>query len=437
MFRTLKSPLNVQVELTWECPNSCRHCYNAFRHDDEPILTMTTEQVEFVAKELVKEKIFRVVLTGGEPLTVPDLTVQAVKILRANHIGVTINSTLMDLTDELASTLRSLGVRTIMTSLISANRATHDYVTQNPGSWEKTVAGIQLAVKHGFKVNVNMVLTKWNLHELEETGNFVASLGATVFGATRACAPTPIATEFSKYLITLEELRGSLETLYRLKERWGYGVDVFEHYSWCAMGDVAKYSHLARRKCTAGITSVTIGADGDLRPCGHNPNHYGNVFEDGLAGAWAKLSDWREGVHIQKSCTKCKFVRQCTGGCPVEAENSPRGRDHHTTGPNDVVSLPKVEALSSETPKGRYSFIPEVVFRLEEFGGILGSSKGDIAFVDEVTLGIATDLRKKPNFNLRSVMSLGVSKKDASLFINRLVSKNILREEKSHGYERS
>ena len=54
-YRTLRSPLNVQIELTWECPNSCRHCYNSFRHDDEPILTMTPKQVELVADELVKK----------------------------------------------------------------------------------------------------------------------------------------------------------------------------------------------------------------------------------------------------------------------------------------------------------------------------------------------------------------------------------------------
>ena len=371
-------------------------------------------------------------MTGGEPLSVPELTIQAAKILRANHIGVTLNSTLMDLTPEIAKQLRAIGVRTIMTSLISANPTTHDYVTQNPGSWEKTVKGIKLAIEYGFRVNVNMVLTKWNLAELEETGNFVGELGAAVFGATRACAPTPIATEFSQYLISLDELRQSLDALYRLKEKWGYGVDVFEHYSWCALSDVAKYEYLARRKCTAGITSVTIGADGDLRPCGHNPNHYGNIFTDGLAGAWAKMTDWREGIHIQKSCTKCKYVKQCTGGCPVEAENSPRGRDHHSTGPNDVISLPKLPVLTKEIPVGRYTFIPEVVLRDEDFGGILGSSKGDIAFVDPVTLEIARDLKKMPYFDLGNVVSMGVSKEDATIFINQLVSKKILRKEETN-----
>lgn len=428
-YRTLRSPLNVQVELTWDCKNCCRHCYNAFRHDNEPILTMSHDEVDFVANELVTNRIFRTVLTGGEPLLVPELTIHATEILRKNHVGVTLNSTLMDLTPEIGTSLRKLGVRTIMTSLVSANPATHDFVTQNPGSWEKTVNGIKLAIQQGFKVNVNMVLTKWNFAELEETGNFVGELGAAVFGATRACAPTPIATEFSQYLINLAELRQSLETLYQLKEKWGYGVDVFEHYSWCALSDVAKYEHLARRKCTAGITSVTIGADGALRPCGHNPNHYGNVFTEGLASAWAKLTDWREGVHIQRSCTKCKYVRQCTGGCPVEAENSKNGRDHHSTGPNDVVRLPQNPVLSLERPDGIYRFIPEAVFRDEVFGGILGSSKGEIAFVDKVTLDLVRDLRSIQPFGLDSVMSMGVSENDATILINQLVSKKILRKE--------
>ena len=360
---------------------------------------------------------------------VPELVLQATRILTAQSIAVGINSTLMDLTPELAQSLKELGVRTIMTSLISSNPVTHDFVTQNPGSWQKTVDGIKLAISYGFRVNVNMVLTKWNIHELEETGNFVGKLGATTFGATRACAPTPLAIEFSKYLLSLDELRQSLNLTYRLKDKWGYKVDVFEHYPWCAMQDVEKYAHLARRKCTAGITSVSIGADGDLRPCGHSSTHYGNIFTDGLAGAWAKMTDWRKGLHIQQSCTKCKLVKQCTGGCPVEAENSPRKRDHHTTGPNDVISLPKPKTISGEKPEGEFVFIPEVVFRAENFGGIIGSSRGDVVYVDETTFSLAQELGALPHFNVETLVLLGVSLDDSSIFINHLVSKKILKKE--------
>jgi radical SAM protein with 4Fe4S-binding SPASM domain len=429
MFRTLKSPLNVQVELTWYCPNTCRHCYNAFRHEDEPVLTLSLDEIRIIAKELIDNNIFRVVLTGGEPMAFPGLLLHTVSILKDAGIGVTINTTLIGFTPEIAVSLKELGVKTILTSLISSNSETHDYVTQNPGSWQKTVDGIRLAVLCGFSVNVNMVLTKWNISEVEDTGNFVGELGASVFGATRACAPTAIATDFNKNLISIQELRDSLNTLYLLKEKWGYRVDVFEHYSWCSMQDIQKYSNLARRKCTAGITSATIGADGDLRACGHNPKHYGNVFVDGLAGAWGKMDDWRQGLHIQKSCLKCKYVGRCTGGCPVEAENSPRGRDHHTTGPGDVISVPDSFMISADIPEGVYEFLPEVIFREEGFGGIIGSSKGEIAFVDDVTLEVARDLRKMELFNLKSVMGMGVSEEDSSVFINLLVSKNLLRKE--------
>lgn len=403
MYKTLCAPVVVQIEVTEKCNDICRHCYNFFRHDGYICKTMSKNEVSTVVSELQKYQVLRGVITGGEPFIVPDIFLKLAEGMTSIGMRVTVNTNLILFSKKIGVELQKMGIKTILTSLISDIPELHDFVTQHPGSWEKTVDGIRLAKSMGFNVLVNMVLTKWNIHRVGETGDFVASLGVDTFGATRACAPGPIAKDFHKNLISLDELRESLRILYDLKEKWGYKVDVFEHYPWCALGDVKKYSNLARRICTAGITSCTIGANGEIRPCGHSSMKYGNIFSEGLAEPWLKMSDWRNQLYSGE-CNKCSFFNACTGGCPMEIQNSIEKKDHHCTSEKDVISLPvkqgEVITLDSNC---NYELNKMIVLRMEEFGGTIGIRDGNkMLFTDKELFDILMNLRNR-EFSVKQV----------------------------------
>lgn len=404
MFRTLKGPLNLQVEVTESCDNACRHCYNFFRHADYRYLTMTKQQIEKVVSELRSLEVIRGVVTGGEPLTAVDNALYLASGMRDCGMGVTLNTDLTLFDEEIGLQLKDIGIEAIMKSLIADEPHIHDFVTQRQGSWVKTVNGIKLSIKMGFRVLVNQVLTKWNIDRVQQTGDFVGSLGADKFGATRACAPTPIAKDFENNLISIDELRKSLEILYELKEKWGYNVDVFEHYPWCAMQDIEKYEYLSRRKCTAGVTSATIGTNGELRPCGHSSMTYGNVFEEGLQKAWLKMSDWRQQKY-SRQCKHCKYYRSCTGGCPVEDMNASDEKDHHRTTPRDVILTPKKKVLTPVNINAEFKFRHDVVFREENFGGIVASGTAGVVFVDKEAFNVLTSIDKHRFFTVQEIVS--------------------------------
>ncbi|MFA5652151.1 MAG: radical SAM protein [Candidatus Paceibacterota bacterium] len=403
MYKTLCGPIAVQVEVTEMCNDTCRHCYNFFRHDNYVCKTMSEGEVSIVISELQKYQVVRGVITGGEPLIVPDIFLKLAEGMASIGMRTTVNTNLILFNKAIGTELLKIGTGTIMTSLIGDTPELHDFVTQNPGSWKGTVNGIELAKSMGFRVLVNMVLTKWNIHRVREVGNLVGSLGANTFGATRACAPGPIAKDFHKNLISIEELRESLKILYELKEKWDYKVDIFEHYPWCALGDLEKYSYLARRKCTAGITSCTIGADGELRPCGHSSMRYGNVFSEGLSKPWMKMNDWRKQIY-SGSCIKCSFFNRCTGGCPTEIQNSLDKKDHHCTSEEDVISLPiNKEEIISLDPDCIYKLNEKIVLRKEEFGGTIGTRNGEkLLFVDKKFFETLLNLRDQ-KFSIRQV----------------------------------
>jgi radical SAM protein with 4Fe4S-binding SPASM domain len=428
MFRTLKSPLNIQIEVTESCDNCCRHCYNFFRHNNYDCKTMNFEQLDKIVQELALFQVPKVTITGGEPLLALEESLYLTKKLSEHGIGVNLNSNLVNFNYQTGLKFRDAGIASIVTSLVSNEPDLHDYITQNPGSWFKTVVGIKTAINLGFRVIVNMVLTKWNFHTLQQTGDFVGTLGIDKFGATRACAPSPIASDFIPNMITTNELQESIDILYRLKEKWGYKVDVLEHYPWCALQDIDKYKYLARRKCSAGITGATIGADGQLRPCGHSSMTYGNVLREGIQVPWFRMGDWRK-QEYSGECSSCDYFSMCTGGCPVEIQNSPTKKDHHCSDGKDVVFTPEKKFSLDLSFETTFEFFPNTVLREEEFGGIVVSSTSGAMLADKKTFDILNVLYNKKYFTIQDIVdTFKVDGESTERFVSKLVKHNLVKE---------
>ncbi len=426
MFRTLKSPLNIQIEVTEKCDNCCRHCYNFFRHNDYKCKTMSFANIDKIVYELNLLQVPKTTITGGEPLVALEKSLYLAKKLQECGIGVHLNSNLTNFREETGTELKKVGISSIMTSLIADDPTVHDWVTQRQGSWLKTTNGIKLAQKLGFRVIVNMVLTKWNFHRLQQTGDLVGTWGIDKFGATRACSPSPIASDFFPNVISTGELRESLKILYELKDKWGYKVDVLEHYPWCALQDIDKYRYLARRKCLAGVAGASIGANGQLRPCGHSVMTYGNIFQEGLQKPWLKMKDWRRQVYSEE-CWNCVYFKLCTGGCPVEAQNSPNRKDPHCSDIKTIIFTPEKKFSLGLSFKTVFQFSSAVMLRKEEFGGIIVSSTSGAILVDKKTFGILDILIKQKCFTIADILDMfQVDDKSTERFISKLVKHKLV-----------
>jgi MoaA/NifB/PqqE/SkfB family radical SAM enzyme len=82
----------------------------------------------------------------------------------------------MLLDEETADELKKNQLKSILTSLTSFDKETHDKITGRSGNFQKVIKGIQLALEKNIKVGVNMVLTKINKDHVYETGKFVHNL---------------------------------------------------------------------------------------------------------------------------------------------------------------------------------------------------------------------------------------------------------------------
>lgn len=431
MYTQLSAPINVQWELTSLCNHKCVHCYNFWRdagkHKLLPIAKTKVSSGEFVANELISNKVFHVTLTGGEPLIVINKYRGALEMLRDAGIQLGINSNLALLTTQNAKLLRELGVGSILTSLMASEECLNDKLAGKTGAFKKTIEGIHLAVKSGFRVAVNTVATLKNIHDIRNIANLVANLGAKAFCATKATKPLSC-DDFSEYHLAHEDLNKMFSELLWVRDNLGLDVDSLEHYPGCAFFSTETHSVFGSRNCSAGKTGCTIGHDGDIRPCSHAHMNYGNIV-DGLKKAWYAMSEWRDGSIVPEHCKKecAAFPKRCSGGCRIEAYNSAGkidSMDPFCRGVQCAVApLPRKENIDNLAIKIDDIITPcrNLRLRNESFGYIAYRSSKYWMAVDATMGKLLTSVRNNGGFTGKDLANAYNVSESRALYTLRLL----------------
>lgn len=167
------------VELTGSCNETCVHCYaESGPHVDTTLELETVRQVIADAAEL---GFGRVQLTGGDPLLYRDLVdaVRAVADVGIASCEIYTNGLL--LSDELLDALQSLSP-SFAFSFYSRVPAVHDSITRVKGSCELTIAAIRRVTARGLGVRAAIVALPENAATVEETVDFLRSLGVEQVG---------------------------------------------------------------------------------------------------------------------------------------------------------------------------------------------------------------------------------------------------------------
>jgi radical SAM protein with 4Fe4S-binding SPASM domain len=165
-------PLNVTLELTLQCNIRCLHCYNFDRdaprgttcHGDTPELSLA--EIVALLGDLREAGCLFLTLTGGEILSYPHLFAVLDRALELNFaVQLLTNGTLLrpGVAARLARYRNILG---LSVSLYGATPAVHDAVTQVPGSWRRTWAGIERLLTLGLALRLKLIVMRQNAHEV-------------------------------------------------------------------------------------------------------------------------------------------------------------------------------------------------------------------------------------------------------------------------------
>lgn len=170
------------LEITDQCNLTCSHCY-AESGPSKPLFgTMDRSDWESIILQARGSGCRQLQFIGGEPTLHPDLS-GLLRFARAagySFIEVFTNAT--RLRPSLIDCFQENGV-TVAASFYSHVPETHDRITNKPGSWEKTVAGLNRIVAAQLPLRIGVIEMEENAGHLAETVSFLESLGIKSIGA--------------------------------------------------------------------------------------------------------------------------------------------------------------------------------------------------------------------------------------------------------------
>jgi radical SAM protein with 4Fe4S-binding SPASM domain len=301
-------PLEVALELTHHCNFRCQHCYIPdFAAPD----LLSTERILSLLEELAEMGTLYLTLTGGEMLLRRDWYEIAA---RARKLGFSLrlftNGSTVD--EEKADLIASLHA-TVEVSLYSMDEEIFERITQKPGSFAKTLRGIELLREREIEVLLKLPMMVHNTTGFENVFEYGARIGAAVRADAR------IVAKKNGDLVTLK-LRAEPEALMPLYRSGYTPCSVPEE----APGDPREAGPL----CAAGNRYANIASSGEVRACNILPGDAGNLRDRTFREIW-EGSPWLQKVrsirrhHLDpcNTCSKFSYCGRCHAMALVEDGN--------------------------------------------------------------------------------------------------------------------
>lgn len=301
-------PIEVSLELTHHCNFRCQHCY--IPDFSAPDL-LDTERVLELLDELADMGTLYLTLTGGEMFLRKDWYAIAA---RARELGFSLrlfsNGATIDA--EIADRIRTLHA-TVEISLYSMDREIFERITQRPGSFEKTLRGIELLREREIEVLLKIPMMVHNTRGFEKVFDYAERIGA------EARADAKIVAKKNGDLVTLK-LRADEEELMPLY-RGGWTP--------CSVpGEQGSDPRADGPLCAAANRYANITSAGEVRACNILPGVAGNLREHSFREIW-EGSSWlkkvrairRKDLETCDTCTKIAYCGRCHAQALVEDGN--------------------------------------------------------------------------------------------------------------------
>lgn len=311
-----RNPLIVIWEVTRACALACRHCRAEAIHRRDSRELSEEEAFQFV-DQVVRAEPMIFILTGGDPMHRPDL-LSIVKHAsdRGLRVAMSPSATPRFLKTDLRL-FREAGLQRISLSLDGASRETHDAFRGVPGTWDRTMAGIEKARAAGIDFQINTTFTRQNIGELEEFVRLLKKINPAVWSVFQL---VPTGRGKQQDLLTGEEMERLFERLFAVAQDVQFDIKTTEGQHFRRVGFQQWKRHGGRRLAASGINDgkgfVFVSHIGEICPSGFLPFTAGNVRTDELIDVYRDAPIFRE-LRDRKSlkgkCGRCEYNNVCGG----------------------------------------------------------------------------------------------------------------------------
>ncbi len=317
------APRLIAWELTAGCNLSCVHCRGAST-SSVPAGELTTDEAKHFIDEVSGLGKPILILSGGEPLTRPDVFEIALYGTDSGfRIVLATNGTL--LTPEIVGKLKEAGVQRLSISIDGADAISHDEFRGLPGAFERTLEGIEVLRKADFPFQINTMISSRNLEEIPRTFELAKKLGAVAYHLF-FLVPTGRGEESDE--VSPEDYESILNWLYDMQKEAKILLKATcaPHY-FRVMRQRAKkegieisvntHSYEAMTKgCLGGTSFCFVSSVGDVYPCGYLPVIAGNIRKQPFRDIWENSEIFRklrDPEELKGKCGICEYKTVCSG----------------------------------------------------------------------------------------------------------------------------
>ena len=277
-----------------------------------------------------------IILTGGEPLSRPD--VLAIARYTANKglkVVMGTNGTLI--TEEMAERLKEVPISRLGISLDFPVAELQDNFRGQAGAFEAAVAGIANARRAGIEIQINSTITRLNVNLIDELLALAFKVGAVAFHPF-LLVPTGRGKGLESVELPPEQYEQTLHWIYdkqvELGDRMFFKPTDAPHYlrvikqrqkqDQQVEPEPTAGHHPANaitRGCLAGTGFCFVSSQGKVKGCGYLDVEAGDVRKERFAQVWANsplFCQLRDLSNIKGKCGVCEYKRIC-GGCRARA----------------------------------------------------------------------------------------------------------------------
>lgn len=300
-------PLSVQLDVTYRCNERCVHCY--LDHEDHG--EMTTAEILGVLDQLAAAGVFFLTLSGGEVFMRKDLF-EILERARKLQFSVKLKTNAVMIRAAKAKRLADLGIESVQVSLYSHDAATHDEITKLPGSFKRTMEGVQFLRDAGMKVTFANVLMKQNADHYKQVQALADAMGVE-YSVDATITPM---MDGDRSILELNMDADRLSGVFHDTSLLG---DEAERMLAPPSGPTPLEEAYQALPCSAGHTAAYVSPYGDVYPCVQFPYKVGSVREQRFIDIWRGSPQLAEVRAIRvadlEGCSSCVHGSSCTR-CP-------------------------------------------------------------------------------------------------------------------------
>ncbi len=310
-------PVLSEIALTYRCNLDCVFCYAGCSCVSQPDGDeLETEQLKTLIERIRHQaQVPSISFTGGEPTLRHDLP-ELIEYAVGQGMRVNLITNGATLTPERAQRLVDAGLASAQVSLEGPDAEIHDAMTRRPGSFDKTLKGLEALRGTGIHVHTHTTLTTLNTPHLDRHLEFIRGLGLERCSMNQLI-PTGTGGEHREIWLSYTAIGPIVEQARRTARRIGLEFMWYSPTPMCLYNPLA--SGLGNKSCAACDGLISLSPTGGVLPCSSFDEPVGNLLEQDFGEIWQskEASFYRNKQYAPASCQSCPDFTACACGCPL------------------------------------------------------------------------------------------------------------------------